>query len=88
MAGEKTSAFRVKLFGLIREAAANKEVHVSIEGDCITVGDLKRQLQVSFPSLASANAGFVVAVNRKVANDTTTVTVSDEIAVLPLVSGG
>jgi molybdopterin converting factor subunit 1 len=87
---EKNSpvTLRIKLFGLFREAAENKEVALSLDGAHTTVGDLKRSLRESYPKLASINDPFIVAVNRKVASDSTTVTLDDEVAILPLVSGG
>ena len=87
---EKNSlvTFRIKLFGLFREVAGNKEVALFLDGGHTTVGDLKRRLHESCPKFASVTGPFIVAVNRKVASDSTTVTSDDEIAILPLVSGG
>jgi molybdopterin converting factor subunit 1 len=79
---------RIKLFGLFREATGNKEAALSLDIGYTTVGDLKRRLCESYPDLASLNTPFVVAVNRKVASDAAKVTPDDEVAILPLVSGG
>ena len=87
---EKSSpvTFKIKLFGSLREAAGNKEVALSLDGESITVSDLKRNLNESYPKFASSKANIIVTVNRKVAADSTAIMPSDEIALLPLVSGG
>ena len=81
-------SFRVKLFGLLREVVGTKEMTLSLNIDRATVADLKRSLQESFPDLTKAKIPFLVAVNRKIAQESTTIMPSDEIAILPLVSGG
>jgi len=88
MSVDKKQGLSVKLFGLLREAVGLNEVTFSIAGEYITVEDLKRDLLVCYPVLASVNASFVVAVNRKVANNTTKIALCDEVALLPFVSGG
>jgi len=80
--------FRVKLFGYFREIAGNKEVTVPVDREQTTVADLKLTLTSVYPNLASAKTPYIVAVNRKVAQDSAPVSPTDEIAVLPLVSGG
>jgi molybdopterin converting factor small subunit len=52
------------------------------------VAELKSSLFAAYPALASDAAYLVVAVNMKVADDTATVISTDELALLPLVSGG
>ncbi|MDR0372530.1 MAG: MoaD/ThiS family protein [Nitrososphaerota archaeon] len=85
---EKTVILRIKLFGIFRETAGSKEVTLILDGADITVGSLKQCLFDSYPALRSLNAPFVVAVNRKVVGDVVRVTPADEVALLPLVSGG
>ncbi len=87
---EKSSpaTFKIKLFGSLREAVGNKEVALSFDGGPTTVGDLKRSLHDTYPNFVSISAHLIVTVNRKVANDSTAIMPSDEIALLPLVSGG
>jgi molybdopterin converting factor small subunit len=79
---------KVKLFGVTRESVGQKEIEVTLSNDPATVADLKSSLYQVFPALASGASYLVVAVNRKVADDTTKIIASDELALLPLVSGG
>jgi molybdopterin converting factor small subunit len=53
----------------------------------ITARDLRRMISELFPSL-STRIQFVIAVNHKIANDSTTISQVDEVAILPPVSGG
>lgn len=85
---KKPVILSVKLFGLLREVVGNKEVTLILNGSDITVDGLKRDLFVSYPDLSSLKAQFVVAVNRKIVDDTVKVMPSDEVALLPFVSGG
>jgi molybdopterin converting factor subunit 1 len=79
---------KVKLFGSTREAVGQKEVEVNLNSEFSTVAELKSSLYTAFPALASGASYLVVAVNRKVADETTKIAASDELALLPLVSGG
>jgi sulfur-carrier protein len=79
---------KVKLFGSTREAVGQKEIEVNLSSELATVAELKSSLYSAYPQLASGASYLVVAVNRKAADDSTKVTTSDEIALLPLVSGG
>ena len=81
-------ALTVKLFGSLREAAENKEIILTFDGSHTTVNDLKQSLYDSCPNLFSRSAHIIVTVNRKVANNFTIVLPDDEVALLPLVSGG
>jgi molybdopterin converting factor small subunit len=80
--------FRIKLFGLFRETAGSKELEVTLVLGHTTVADLKKCVHYSYPALSSLNMPFLVAVNRKVADDSKIVKPEDEIALLPLISGG
>jgi len=80
--------FKIKLFGSTREAVGQKEAEVTFNHEPITVTELKSTLYTVYPALVSGAGYLVVAVNRKVADDTATVTSTDELALLPLVSGG
>jgi len=77
----------IKLFGLIRETAQTSEITLKFEGNHVTVGDLKRRLGESMSELVFVS-GFVVAVNLRVALDSASIRAEDEVALLPLISGG
>jgi molybdopterin converting factor subunit 1 len=80
--------FTVKLFGSIREAAQNKELQICLDTEKPTVAELRAVIYTASPKIAQSNAFIMVAVNRKVADDTIRISPNDEIALLPLVSGG
>lgn len=54
----------------------------------MTAGDLRKKLYDSFPILSIVNAQFAISVNRRAADDGELIQKTDELAVLPPVSGG
>lgn len=54
----------------------------------MTAGDLRKKLYDSFPILSIVNAQFAISVNRRAADDRELIQKTDELAVLPPVSGG
>jgi molybdopterin converting factor small subunit len=54
----------------------------------MTAGDLRNKLYDSFPILSIVNAQFAISVNRRAADDRELIQKTDELAVLPPVSGG
>jgi molybdopterin converting factor small subunit len=54
----------------------------------MTVGDLRKKLNESFPILSIVNAQFTISVNRRAVNDRESIRKTDELAVLPPISGG
>lgn len=78
---------RVKLFASAREAVGKDEIRLSLANQT-TVGDLKKKIFELYPALASKKIPFIVAVNHKVVDDSTTINHLDEVAILPPVSGG
>jgi sulfur-carrier protein len=76
---------RVKAFGITREILGGREKLISCEGQ--TVAALKQTLFAEYPELARLNSLFV-AVNGAYAEDATVLTETDEIALIPPVSGG
>jgi molybdopterin converting factor small subunit len=53
-----------------------------------TVRDLRKAILELYPSLHSSKIYFAIAVNHKVATDTTALNHLDEVALLPPISGG
>lgn len=76
---------RVKLFASFREFAGKDEIIVGGLAKP-TVGDLRNRILEMYPSVKKIT--FAVAVNHKVVDDSTIINDSDEVAVLPPVSGG
>jgi molybdopterin converting factor subunit 1 len=79
------ASVKVKLFASSRELVGENEVQINF-ADQATVGNLREKILEMYPMLAKTT--FVIAVNHKVADDSTIINHSDEVAVLPPVSGG
>lgn len=85
------TSIRVKLFASAKEVArGNSEITLEFtEGTIITFTELRKRILQIYPKLAQIP--FVFAINYKIADElptTTTITPSDEIALLPPISGG
>ena len=80
-----TTNYRVKAFGITREILGGREKVVPCDGQ--TVADLKRTLFAAHPELLGLKSIFV-AVNNVYAEDNTVLHETDEIALIPPVSGG
>jgi molybdopterin synthase sulfur carrier subunit len=78
----------VKLFASSREHIGKDKITLKLTADKMTtVRDLTERILELYPSL-STNNQFVIAVNHKIADYTTTINQLDEVAILPPVSGG
>lgn len=76
---------KVKTFGVSRDILGGREVELEINGN--SVGDLRKTLSSLFPKLDKLNSLFI-AVNQEYAADDKAILMSDEIALIPPVSGG
>jgi len=54
----------------------------------MTAGDVRKKLSESFPILSAVNAQFTISVNRRVVGDRELIQKTDELAILPPISGG
>ena len=63
------------------------EIQIDIDNE-ITVLQMKKILFETFPNLKKLNIPFFVAVNHKYTTDSDVIGISDEIALIPPVSGG
>jgi molybdopterin synthase sulfur carrier subunit len=75
----------VKTFGIAREIMGGREVVVETTG--MTVGELRAALMRAYPQLLDLRSLFI-AVNLKYADDSARLSETDEIALIPPVSGG
>jgi molybdopterin converting factor subunit 1 len=75
----------VKTFGISRDILGSRTVEVEFEKD--RVGDLRTHLLQQYPQLAGLKS-ILIAVNEKYAEDDQKLNASDEIALIPPVSGG
>jgi sulfur-carrier protein len=80
-----TTKIRIKAFGITKEILAGREVMLSFEGQ--TVADLRAHLFAGYPALASLRS-LLIAVNNSYAEDSLVISMGDEVALIPPVSGG
>jgi len=78
---------KVKLFASFREVIGKDEIRLRLTNQT-TVGDLRKMILELYPALSSTKTPFMVAVNHRIADDATTISRLDEVALLPPVSGG
>ena len=77
----------VLLFAKLRELADADTLRVQLpEGS--TLADLRTTIAATYPALAPLLARCAIAVNQDFAHDTLTLKPTDEIALIPPVSGG
>lgn len=76
---------KIKTFGATRDMMGGKEVVVRINGT--EVADLRKTLIATYPALANLRS-LLIAVNQQYAEDGQPLKESDEIALIPPVSGG
>ena len=77
--------FRIKAFGITKEIIGARESVVEVEAT--TVEELKKFLFEKYPKLSGLRSLFI-AVNNNYAEGSVMITESDEIALIPPVSGG
>lgn len=77
----------IHLFARARELAGSDTVSVELASGS-TVADVKRALATRFPALAVLLSVSAVAVNHDFAEDSRVIAPTDELAVIPPVSGG
>ena len=77
----------VRLFARFRELAGAEAISVGVPPGS-TVAELRRQLALHWPAAAELLAASAVAVNADYASDDRAVGPSDEVALIPPVSGG
>ena len=75
----------LKVFGIARDIMGGSEV--SLSESIQNVAELKSLLFNRYPKLKDLNS-LLIAVNQKYASDEIVVTETDEIAIIPPVSGG
>jgi molybdopterin converting factor subunit 1 len=78
---------KVRLFAILREMVGEREITITVPAG-ITVSYLNNEILKEYPQLKSFSNKFVTSVNCKVTTGDTVITSSDEIALLPPVSGG
>lgn len=79
------NTFKIKAFGITKDLLGGREATIEVNGQ--TVGDLRAALNDRFPQLSELNSLFI-AVNNDYAEENILISASDEIALIPPVSGG
>jgi sulfur-carrier protein len=79
------SRYKIKAFGITKDILGGKETVVEVEGR--TVAELRQYLVSRYPQLTRLRSLFI-AVNHNYAADTFQLSETDEIALIPPVSGG
>jgi molybdopterin synthase sulfur carrier subunit len=77
--------YTLKTFGITRDILGGREVKIEMDGE--SVADLRKHLTVSYPKLEGLRSLFI-AVNQQYAEDNLQLKETDEIALIPPVSGG
>lgn len=82
------ATLKIRLFGILREKMDNDDLIISIHDTSISLKRLRKYLGELFPSLGLNEINFVFAVNKVICNEDINVKSSDEIAIIPPISGG
>jgi sulfur-carrier protein len=77
--------YKIKAFGITKDILGGKEV--VIEAKAATVAELRQFLDTRYPQLKGLKS-LLIAVNSSYAEDARQLDESDEIALIPPVSGG
>ena len=76
---------KIKAFGISKEIVGGREIAFEVKGQ--TVSDLRKELNLRFPALLDLNSLFI-AVNNRYTEEEAIIKETDEIALIPPVSGG
>jgi molybdopterin synthase sulfur carrier subunit len=82
---EILNKYNVKAFGITKDLLGGREANIEVRGN--TVGHLRLSLAEKYPQLSDLRSLYI-AVNNDYADDEVVITDSDEIALIPPVSGG
>jgi molybdopterin synthase catalytic subunit/molybdopterin converting factor small subunit len=84
----RAHSWRIALFAGLAERLEARFIDMDYEEDELTVGEIKRRLMARYPDQADLLSVSFMARNQAFASDETVVSRSDELALLPPVSGG
>jgi MoaE-MoaD fusion protein len=79
---------KIKVFGILREKLKSNTLSIPINNNSISLKELKKFLNGLYPYLSRNEINFVFAVNKVVCNKNIELSSSDEIALIPPISGG
>ncbi|WDL97070.1 molybdenum cofactor biosynthesis protein [Alicyclobacillus sp. ALC3] len=78
----------IKLFAGLAERAGSSAITVDIQSETISVEALKAVVEERFPDNVDSVRRALVAINRRYVEDGQLISASDEVALIPPVSGG
>ncbi len=76
---------KILCFGIAKDIIGTSEL--ILDEHQITVAQLKNQLNEKYPKLLEYKS-YMIAINQEYANDESLISINDEIALIPPVSGG
>lgn len=76
---------KVKAFGICKDIMGARELTLEMEGK--NVGDLRKFLILKYPEIAKLNS-LLIAVNESYSENDLPLNETDEVALIPPVSGG
>jgi molybdopterin converting factor small subunit len=82
------ATLKIRLFGILREKMDSDDLIISIHDTSISLKKLRKYLEELYPSLGLNEINFVFAVNKVICIEDINVKSSDEIAIIPPISGG
>ncbi|HEY5737442.1 MAG TPA: MoaD/ThiS family protein [Nitrososphaeraceae archaeon] len=82
------TTLKIKVFGIVREKLKSDTLNIPINNDSISLEEIKKYLKEFYPCLSKNEINFVFAVNKVIRSENVNVTSSDEIALIPPISGG
>ena len=87
MIKETGNKITLRLYASLRDLLGTDRIYIDWV-DNMNVGDLRQILSELFPILTTTNTQFTIAVNRRAVDVRKVVRKTDELAVLPPISGG
>ena len=82
------ATLKIRLFGILREKMDSDDLIISVHDTSISLKKLRKYLEELYPSLGLNEINFVFAVNKVICIEDINVKSSDEIAIIPPISGG
>ena len=81
---------KVKPFAILKDIIGTEQITLQIprKREKMTVAELRTRILELYPEISAHRIAMGIAVNAKMANDRSVINDSDEIALLPPISGG
>jgi molybdopterin converting factor small subunit len=84
---ETGSKIDLRLYASVKDLLGTDRIYLDWY-DNMSVGDLREKLYELFPILSVVNAQFTISINRRAVDDTKLIRTTDELVLLPPISGG